>query len=195
MVHAEPVAFTVRPGFLDIDGRSIPLAGEGSWDVIARQFARVPNELRPLVHTLAVSATPSSLDAVYAKKYNAPVLAGMSANADGDITIYPHGIDELADPDGFVRNFMHELGHTWSLAAWRADPAAEARWLAAMRADTTAPSYYAVQSFKSSGEPFEDAAEATALYFVTRGTPLFERYRAVMPARFALVAARFGLPL
>jgi hypothetical protein len=143
------------------------------------------------MQTLTVSATPSPLDAMYTKKYKAPVEAGMTSNATGNVTIYPHGIAELADPDGFVRNFMHELGHTWSLAAWKADPAARQRWLAAIASDPKAPSYYAAVSFKSSGEPFEDAAEATALYFVTRGTPLFARYRAVMPARFALVAERF----
>jgi hypothetical protein len=118
VVHAEPVAYTLASGELSIDGRVIPLAGDASWDAIARQVARVPKELRPLMQTLAVSATPSPLDDMYTKKYKAPVKAGMTSTATGNITIYPHGVDELADPDGFVRNLMHELGHTWSLAAW-----------------------------------------------------------------------------
>ena len=116
----------------------------------------------------------------------------MTAGASGDITIYPHGIAELADEDVFVRNVMHELGHVWSQQAWNADPAARRTWLDAIASDPAAPSRYAMSSFRGSGDPDEDAAEATALYFLVRGTPAYERYRSAMPARFASLVARFA---
>jgi hypothetical protein len=87
---------------------------------------------------------------------------------------------------------MHELGHAWSLRAWQDDPASAQAWRAAIASDQDPPSEYARGSFQSSGALDEDAAEATALYFIERGTPDFERYRARMPARFALIAARFA---
>jgi hypothetical protein len=193
VIHAIAVPYTLSAGTLSIDGREIPIAGDGPLDRIARGIARVAPELRALVHTIAISPTPSLLDEVWAKKYKLPVLAGMTSNADGEITIYPHGIDELADPDGFVRNLLHELGHTWSLRAWHDDRGTYVAWLAAIDTDRASPSRYAAMSFKSSGSPAEDAAEATALYFAVRGTAKLEHYRAAMPARFALIEARFGI--
>jgi hypothetical protein len=193
VIHTIAVSYALTDAALSIDGREIPIAGDGPRDRIAQGIARVAPELRALIHTIAISPTPSPLDAMWTKKYKLPVLAGMTSNADGNITIYPHGIDELADPDGFVRNLLHELGHTWSLRAWHENHLTYVAWLTAIASDRVSPSRYAALSFKSSGEPSEDAAEATALYFAVRATPLFERYRAAMPARFALIDARFGI--
>jgi hypothetical protein len=118
----------------------------------------------------------------------------MSTGMAGDITIYPYGIAELRDEDFFVKNLMHELGHVWSRRAWRDDPVSQQAWRDAIARDPDPPSEYARTSFRNSGALDEDAAEATALYFVERGTAAFARYRARMPARFALLAARFGAP-
>jgi hypothetical protein len=59
--------------------------------------------------------------------------------------------------------------------------------------DPSAPSAYARTSYRSSGAPDEDAAEATALYFLVLGTPAFDAYRAAMPKRFGLIATRFAI--
>jgi len=196
-VRGEPAPFTLTATALQIDGREIPItAYDGApLDAIAKAFARVPLQLRGLLAELAVSSSPSPNDAAWARKYHAHVLAGMTTVASGKITVYPHGIDELSDPDGdvFARNLMHELGHAWTLREWSTTPAAKDAWLRAIASDRRAPSRYAVVSFASSGWPFEDAAEATALYFLVLGTPAFEAYRATMPARFALIHARFGV--
>lgn len=187
-------AYSVTADAIALDGRSIALTGTGPWDAIAHELARVPAELRGVLQTLAVSAEPSPNDAYFARKYKLPVKAGMSTGLHGDITIYPYGLAELrGNADMFVKNFMHELGHAWSRIAWREDPNARQAWLDAIAADPGVASDYARTSFRSSGAPDEDAAEATALFFLVRGTPRFEPYRAAMPRRFALIAARFGL--
>ncbi len=191
VVHTTAAPFTLADHVLSIDGREIALQGDGDLPAIAHGIARVPPELRALITSIAISATPNPTDAAFAKKYGMPVTAGMTANADGEITIYPYGIAELREEDWFVRNLMHELGHTWTLHAWRADPAALRAWLAAIANDRAAPSEYAMTSFATSGWPTEDGAEATALYFCVRGTSLYESFRAEMPARFALIASRF----
>jgi hypothetical protein len=196
-VRGEPAPFTLTPAALGIDGREIPIiAYDGApLDAIAKAFARVPPLLRGLITGIEVSSSPSPLDAAWALKYHAHVVAGMSAVASGNVTVYPHGIDELSDPDAdvFTRNLMHELGHAWTLHEWATTPGAKDAWLRAIASDRRAPSRYAVVSFQSSGWPFEDAAEATALYFLVLGTPAFEAYRTTMPARFALIHARFGV--
>ena len=179
-----------------LDGRSIAVTGAGPWDAIAHELARVPPELRGVLQTLAVSAEPSPNDAYFAQKYKLPVKAGMSTGLHGDITIYPYGLAELrGNADMFVKNLMHELGHAWSRIAWRSDPSARDAWLAAIASDRGVASEYARTSFRSSGAPDEDAAEATALFFLVRGTPRFEPYRQAMPRRFALIAKRFGLAI
>jgi hypothetical protein len=57
----------------------------------------------------------------------------------------------------------------------RAQPGARAR--------TYSPSFYAENA---KGE-LEDAADAIALYVLSKGSPAFAEYRAMMPARFALL--------
>lgn len=188
---AEVAPYRVGDHGIEIDGRWLPVTGEGPLAPIAHAFARVPPELRPLAHALIFSATASANDDYFAKKYKMPVKAGMSTAVSGDITIYPYGMAELQDEDFFVKNLMHELGHAWSLVAWQDDPASATAWRTAIASDADPPSEYARMSFRSSGAMDEDAAEATALFFVERGTPDFERYRRRMPARFALLTARF----
>jgi hypothetical protein len=197
VVRGEPAAFTLGPAAIAIDGREIPLTAYPGAPVeeIARAITRVPAALRAVLTAIEVSATPSPNDAAWTKRYGLPVLAGMSTAPSGKVTIFPHGIDELTNPDHdvFVRNLFHELGHAWSLHDWKESPAAGVAWIAAIKSDRGAPSKYALSSFRKSGLPFEDVAEATALYFLTRGTPAFAAHREAMPARFALLDARFPL--
>ena len=192
----DAAAFTLKATSLAIDGREIPFSAYpgAPVDEIARSIARVPAALRAVLTAVEVSAAPSPNDAVWAKTYGLPVLAGMSTAPSGKVTIFPHGIDELKDSDRdvFVRNLLHELGHAWSLHDWKERPAAAETWMAAIKSDRRAPSKYALYAFRKSGLPSEDASEATALYFLTRGTPAFDGYRAGMPARFALLDARFN---
>jgi hypothetical protein len=199
-VRGEPVAFMLAPSALEptslvIDGREIPVTAYAGAPVddVARSFARVPAPLRAVVTSIVIDNVPSANDAPLSKKYGLPVLAGMSTAPSGEITIYPHGIAELHDPDPDVltRNWMHELGHCWTLHDWGATPAAQAAWVAAIESDRGVPSQYARIAYRNSGWPYEDAAEATALYFLVLGTPAFDSYRETMPARFALLHARF----
>ncbi len=172
---AAPVAvaaYAVRDGAIEIDGRSIPVIGAGPLDAIAHGFARVPAPLRALLQTLAISPTDSPYDAYFQRVYKLHVVAGMGT-------------------DFFVKNFMHELGHAWSRPAWRDDATAAKAWRDAIAADPDPPSGYARDSFRNAGAMDEDAAEATALYFLMRGTADEARYRGRMPARFALLDARF----
>ena len=181
---------------LAIDGREIPIASyEGApLDLVAQSIARVPSALRDLLTRVVISPTASPDDAAWSEKYRLPVLAAMGAVASGRISIFPHGIAQLRLPDGdvFVRNLMHELGHCWSLRDWALAPAGKEAWMNAITSDRGAPSHFAILSFRHSGWPHEDVAEATALYFLIRGTPAFDTYRTTMPARFALLDARFG---
>ena len=199
-VRGEPAAFMLAPTALEatslvIDGREIPFTAYAGAPVddIARSFARVPAPLRGLVTAIVITDVPSANDAALSKKYGLPVLAGMSTAPSGEVTIYPHGIDELHDPDPdvFTRNWMHELGHCWTLHDWGATPATQDAWVAAIKSDHGVPSKYARVAFRNSGWPYEDGAEATALYFLVLGTPAFDSYRETMPARFALLHDRF----
>jgi hypothetical protein len=194
-------AYEVGSGEIRIDGRAIPVTGDGPLDGIARDFARCPRELRDQLQTLAISPVPNPNDAYFRDKYKLPVQAGMSTGLHGDVTIYPYGLAELraestaqVDDDAmFVKNFMHELGHAWSRIAWARDASAKAAWLDAIASDPSVPSEYARMAFRNSGAPDEDAAEATALFFIERGTPAFDAYRAAMPKRFGLIAKRFAI--
>jgi len=123
------------------------------------------------------------------KKYGFTVIAALSAGAPGDLTIFPLGIGELRDEDVFVCNLLHELGHTSGRRAWGAEPPARQRWIEAIASDASPPSRYASSSFRGPGDPDEDVAEATALYILVSDTPLYARYQAAMPARFALLLA------
>ncbi len=204
--------YEVGSGEIRIDGRAIPVTGDGppgpsgrsdTLHAIAHDFARVPRQLRDLLQTLAISAVASPNDAYFAAKYKLPVNAGMATGLHGDVTIFPYGLAELRGTAGggaqvddgamFVKNFMHELGHAWSRIAWASDASAKAAWLAAIASDPSAPSEYARISLRNSGAPDEDAAEATALYFLVLDTPAFDAYRAVMPKRFGLIAQRFAI--
>jgi hypothetical protein len=196
--------YELGDGVIRIDGREIPIAGTGPIDAIAHDLARVPRELRDVLQTLAISPVPNPNDAYFAEKYKLPVKAGMATGTHGDITIFPYGLAELRgelgdrrahadDGSMFVKNFMHELGHAWSRIAWRADPHARELWLDAIAHDPSVPSEYARMSLRNSGAPDEDAAEATSLYFLMRGTPQFAAYRAVMPKRFELISKRFAI--
>ncbi len=75
---------------------------------------------------------------------------------------------------------------------WTTTPSAKEAWVRAIASDPAAPSFYATAAFQNSGLPFEDAAETTALYFLVLGAPAFAVHEAAMPARFALLRARFG---
>lgn len=66
-----------------------------------------------------------------------PPIAAPVPAPSGLVTVYPHGIDELASPDRdmFARNFLHELGHCWSLRDWKQTPADRDLWTAAIASD------------------------------------------------------------
>jgi len=183
--------------WLSIDDRRLPIAppSDGLVERIARSVARVPKALRHALTGIKVSPVPNPADAMWAERYGLPVLSGMGADAAGSgwVFIYPHAFERPTDTndDGFVRGLMHELGHCWSLRDWSCVPTSKEAWRDAIASDRVAPSMYADLSYRNSGQPDEDAAEATALYFSVVDTPALKFHRDRMPARFALLDARF----
>ncbi len=183
---------------LFIDDRIVPIethAGLPRSTVlrVVAEFARVPAPLRALLTRLRFYAAASDRDAEWGRIYGLPVAAGMGAVASGRVNVYPRGLASLdaEDGDAFARGMMHELGHVWSLRAWVEDESAQAAWREAIARDEGTPSAYARRSYAHSGLPYEDAAEATALYFLVRGTAVEATHRAQLAARFTLLDERF----
>lgn len=110
--------------------------------------------------------------------------ADMTAGPDGLITVYPHK-REFRD---LYRTLVHELGHQLSFvqmgSADGKGPQWE-RWHQAMAADSLSPSNYARDN--ASGPGIEDFAESVSAWVLTRGQPEHAEWRALMPARFAIL--------
>jgi hypothetical protein len=144
-------------------------------------LAALPASARRLIRRVQISPRPNPDDASWTRRYGRRIVAGMTASAvDGELCVYPQGLRQ--EREVFVRNMMHEIGHLWSGREYGV--AAGKRWAAWRRAvasDPALPSSYATAALQ------EDAAEATALYLSTLGTAEHERYRALLPARFALL--------
>jgi LysM repeat protein len=155
---------------------------------IARILAELPAQSRAQIKSVSADPVQNPDDAYWAKQYNMPdFVSYMTCGADGAADIYPQNYE---GPDAEIaESLIHETGHAWSMREW-GDAGTEAKWTAwekACREDgPLTPSQYA----KSSS--FEDVAETTALYLMTRGTPVFKEYQAAFPHRFKLLDQQFG---
>lgn len=156
---------------------------------VAKLVSGLAPELRRQITSISVNPVANPDDAYWSKIYKQPVMAGMSCGAQGLLTIYPHGLEQTDDV--FVRNLAHETGHTLSMRWWGGADVTKPEWgpwKDAMAKDVIAPSTYATAS------PVEDVAEAIAMYFMTKGTKAFDEYRAMMPARFAVLDKMLSRP-
>jgi hypothetical protein len=170
-----------------IAGRETPLvtpAGREGWAApaarVADALAALPDPARALVKRVEINPVPNPEDGWWTRKYGMRVVAGMTADSEGVLRVYPRGLKQPRPV--LVRNMMHEVGHIWSNRTYGSRRGPWTEWRKAIASDPAVPSLYATAAVT------EDAAEATALYLSTVGTEEHERYRAKLPARFALLA-------
>jgi hypothetical protein len=100
------------------------------------------------------------------------------------VNVYPPPPGRERDVSELVDDLVHEAGHAWSFHAWGREPAASSQWMEwkqARLADARYPSQYGRLQLT------DDAAETLFRYWATSGTPEFERWRKVLPARFAML--------
>jgi hypothetical protein len=100
------------------------------------------------------------------------------------VTIFP--TTTLLDTTALILDLLHEAGHGLTITrwGWGVDPRGKRwrDWRAAIRDDAGA-----VVSRYASVDATEDVAETIAVYCGTLGTPTHDEYRALVPARFALL--------
>lgn len=182
---------------VEIRGQRVPvIVGQGEVEPgmrlaeveeVAQALARLPDEALREVKEVQVSPHRNPDDAYWAREYDNPDFrSGMTTGAAGITTIYPHPY-RLDDAE-VAATLLHETTHAWTNREWGTrDTEPEWRaWAAAAAADGRATSDYATASVK------EDVCETAELYLATRGTPAFERARALYPHRFAILDERFG---
>lgn len=153
----------------------------------ALAIAQLPRVNRELIHTLTLSPVQNPDDAYWAKEYNMPDFRSyMTCGAAGDVTIYP--LPHEAGLKQMRNSILHETGHAFSLGRWGHDLEGPEwkLWRDAMAEDALFLSAYAQAS------PMEDVSEITAVYQATYGTAGFDEYRAMFPARFAVLDTIFG---
>lgn len=182
---------------LVIDGQRVRLAApadrrfdppqQHTVEEVARALAGLPESSRTRITSVTLSPVANPDDAFWAKTYGLPEMTShMSVGTDGAVTVYPSTRARTAEH--LAMSLLHESGHAWSFERWGTDTTAPAwkPWADAVEADVVRVSTY------GNAHLSEDVAEATALYQSIRGTPLFEEYRALYPARFAILDRELG---
>lgn len=162
----------------------MPVAGvpEGTplptLEQIAQGVARMPVALRANLERVVVNPYNYRFAIGEGNDHKADMTAG-----DGLVTLYAH---ERTD-ESLTMTLLHELGHVQSFAKWSFDSDAQGwqQWREAMAKDGVAPSRYARENASEPGQ--EDFAEATVAYFLTQDTPQHQEFKAMFPARFAIL--------
>lgn len=156
-------------------------------------MAKALSELQPetlaVVNTVNLSATPNPEDAFWAEQYHMPGFTSyMTCGASGDVNVYPMTDGEQPKED-IAETLMHESGHAWSKGRWGEDTSGPGwkPWRDAAAKDGIPVSGYAESSMD------EDVAETMALYLASRGTPQFDEFRQMYPARFAVLDRELGV--
>ena len=179
-----------------VDGRVVPIYAPHAPDPAQGHFhsvreaadavASLPPANRAVVTSINLNAVQNPDDAFWAVEYDMPGFRSyMTAGAAGDIDVYPTTTPPSAV--GMGRDMIHETGHTWSKQQWGEDTS-DPRWqpwLDAMASDRISVSDYATR------DPDEDVAETIQTYCTTKGTPAHDEYRAMVPARFAILDPHF----
>lgn len=154
----------------------------------AEAASYLPHNSRATIHTVVLNSQVNPEDAHWAVQYNTPDFHSyMTAGASGVVTIYP---DKTPPPDAnsMRGSMIHETGHAWSYQKWGNDKTKGgwATWKAAMDSDGVSVSSYAMNSIA------EDVAETVRVYGATKGTPKYDEYQAMIPARLAILARELG---
>ena len=156
----------------------------------AESAGYLPKAARKLITTVMLNAVTNPDDPHWSVEYKTPDFHSyMTAGVAGIVTIYPDKIANALPDDNYRHGTMvHETGHTWSYKTWGTDTAKGkwVDWKAAMDKDKTAVSGYARNSIS------EDVAETIQVYVTTKGAPRHEEYKAMVPARFAILAAEYS---
>ncbi len=149
----------------------------------AEAAARLPEGSRKVVVSITLNPIDNPDDAHWAQEYGDPNFHSyMTAGAAGNVTIYPSS--GKTPSTNYMRGTMiHETGHTWAYKTWGNDKTKDgwARWKQAMDKDKISVSNYATNSVA------EDVAETIQVYGSSQGKPAFHEYRAMVPARFAIL--------
>jgi hypothetical protein len=144
----------------------------------------LPAESRKVLKTIVLSPEVNPDDAYWAVEYKTPDFHSyMTGGADGVVTVYPSKKGPQPGDNYRRGTVMHETGHVWSAKTWGDDRAKGGwvRWKAAMDSDRVAVSGYAQNSID------EDVAETIQIYSSTKGTPKYDEYKTLVPARLALL--------
>lgn len=182
---------------VNIEGKDYPViqkqpdAGmkQVSPDELARGLAAVPKPQRELIKdvTLEAGRDPTNPDAYMATE-------GLS----GKVHFYATPVAlPFQSPDFMASALVHETGHIISGRAWDAKtpdgPKNLAAWKQAMASDGLANSKYGHSvdgqaKTAGGGTPVaDDFAEAMLLYMRVKGTPDYEKTKALFPERFRIL--------
>jgi len=175
---------------IEIVAPKAPEAGHHQHSVreAADAASYLPRATRAVVHLILLNVVENPEDAHWAVEYNEPGFHSyMTANPTGRVTIYPNAKSAQPGANYLRGTMIHETGHTWSYKTWGTDNT-KGKWLewkAAMEKDRVSLSDYAMNSIA------EDVAETIQVFVSTRGAPKFQEYEAMVPARFAMLAAEY----
>lgn len=156
----------------------------------------LPASSRALITRIIVSPGANPHDAYWAKEYKMPNFrSSMSASADGVVEVYPRSVKTFSDraraclenylkSDDTMRGaLIHETGHIFAAKNWGEDytKGKWSDWRKAAEGDVAWVSKYAQAS------PHEDFAETFTAYASSKGTPRFEKFKVLVPRRFAIL--------
>lgn len=147
---------------------------------LAEAASRLPVPLQHVVHSFELNPLAYTFEV---QQGAITRQADMTASPGGKITLYP----QERTPESFYRTLIHESAHLLAFEKLGEDthsPGWES-WLTAMEQDRLAPSQYA--RINGSAEGIEDFAEAVTAWVLSRDTPEHDEWRALMPARFAII--------
>lgn len=148
----------------------------------AEAVSHLPKFNRSLINTILLNPVVNP-DDNRVDEYDNP-RSYMTAGVAGVVTIYPKTDTEPLHSDERMQSVMiHETGHAWAFRTWGTDET-KGKWLEwkqAMDKDNTFVSNYAKKSIH------EDVAETINVYVSAQGSPLFKKYRQVVPNRFAML--------
>ena len=151
-------------------------------EAVAEATSALPAVLQHYIRTVELNPLPYTFQIEGRKSADS---ADMTASPGGKITIYPRM--QETPVSGIYRTLVHESAHLMGFEQLGVEGTEKgwAVWREAMDRDDIAPSTYARLNGSQPG--IEDFAEAITAWVLSQGQPEHEEWRALMPARFALL--------